>query len=305
MVKGLNTNRMDTTWKEVPRMEAISREEFFGKFVRQRRPLVIRNLMDSWKALAWTRNYFYSEAPNVNLVIKKGNISRGNRETISLGQYIKLLDKYESSLKRGENPEEPPYLHDVPIFHILPKLRADIEPFPLQIFPRWYWENWQNYVQFFMGGTGSLTPLHFDTLYTNNLFFQVVGRKKFFLIPAEQKRNCYVEGWRWAKFNPSKPDFEAYPNAAETTPVELILEPGDVLFIPAGTLHQVHGLSFSISINIDWHTPWTAFAGLMSIFQGAPPKNAYYNLICCLGLGLHIPSARLFRFYKSYLNYLS
>jgi hypothetical protein len=188
---------------------------------------------------------------------------------------------------------------------VYPELIPDIQPFPLHLFPKWYWPRWHDYIQFFMGSTGSLTPLHFDTLLTNNLFFQVVGRKTFILIPDVQKQYCYIEGWRWAKFDPSRPDFDKYPLAAATTPVEVVLEPGDTLYIPPGTLHQVHGLSFSISFNIDWHTARSACTGMMTVLRGAPMKNGYYNLLSFVGLGLKVPARCVFPYYKSYLNYVS
>lgn len=290
---------------QVTSVDTISRKDFYTDFVRKKRPLVIRKLTEKWKALEWDSDYLRSRDSGIRLSVKSGDVSEGIREMVGLRDYIGLLEQYEAQFSQGTASQPPPYLHDVPFFHLFPDLRSDIKPFPLHLFPEWYWPNWHNYIQFFMGPTGGLTPLHFDTLCTNNLFFQIVGKKKFILIPAEQKQYCYVERWRWAKFDPNAPDFERYPLAKATTPFEVVLGPGEILYIPSGMLHQVHSLSYSISFNIDWHTTQTARQGMMTIFRGAPLKNGYYNLLSYLGVGLKIPSRVIFPYYKSYLNYVS
>jgi hypothetical protein len=289
----------------IDRVDAISRDRFYADFVRPGKPVVINKLTDQWPALReWNSEYFKSSDCSLDLPVKKGDVSKGDRRMVRLSDYACMIEEYEAQ-GSGDKIEQPPYLHDVPFFQLFPHLTRDIEPFPLHLFPKWYWPKWHNYIQFFMGPTGSLTPLHFDTLCTHNLFFQIAGRKKFILIPPDQKDYCYLEGWRWARFDPSAPDFEKYPLSRATTPLEVILGPGEILYIPPGTLHQVHGLSFSISFNIDWHTPRTASRGVITIFKGAPLKNGYYNLLSFMGVGLKIPSKIILPYYKSYLNYIS
>jgi hypothetical protein len=258
-----------------------------------------------WNALHWNADYFKARECNLKLLVKTGNVSEGKREAIPLSVYVEMVEAYEVALKKGLSTPKPGYLHDVPFFHLFPKFRKDIEPFPLELFPKWYWSNWHQYIQFFMGPTGSLTPLHFDTLCTNNLFFQVAGKKRFILVSAEQKDLCYLKGWRWATFNPDQPNFEKFPLAKKVRAMEVIVGPGDILYMPAGMLHQVHGLSQSISFNIDWHTGASAAKGMMTWLKGAPKQNVYYNFLSFLGLGLGIPSRYIFPFYKSYLNYIS
>ncbi|MGN7824291.1 cupin-like domain-containing protein [Chitinophaga sp. 22536] len=291
---------------QVITLDNISRDSFYNDYVKPGRPLRIRKATAAWKALKiWNADYFKSIEGDLKLAAKNADVASGKRETLYLSEYVSLLEEHERQLRDGKCPPQPLYLHDVPIFHLLPSLVQDIEPFPLELLPKWYWKNWHNYIQFFMGATGSLTPLHFDTLYTHNLFFQVAGRKKFILIPGNQKAMCYIKGWRWSDFDPARPDYERFPEAKGLTPVEVVLEPGDVLYIPSGMLHQVHGLSYSISFNIDWHTPRSAGKGVFSLFEGAPRKNIYYNSLILLGVGLKVPPKIIFPYYKSYLNYIS
>lgn len=290
---------------QVPIVEDISRENFYNDYVNPGKPVIIRSRNTNWKALNWDNDYFRQHADGIKLAIKTGNVSEGKREYMYLSQFAERVERYEEELNTKDNPEKPGYLHDVPFFYLFPELVGDIEPFPAHLFPKYYAKDWFNYIQFFMGTTGSLTPLHFDTLLTNNLFFQVKGQKRFILISEDQKDQCYIKGWRWSNFNPDQPDFEKFPKARGIKASEAIIGPGDILFMPSGMLHQVHGLSMSISFNIDWHTAKTARKGMMSLFAGAPRQNFAYNSLAFLGLGCKVPSKYIFPFYKSYLNYVS
>ncbi|CAL2094063.1 Cupin-like domain-containing protein [Tenacibaculum sp. 190524A02b] len=285
--------------------EEINREKFYKEYVNKDKPVVIRGLTKDWHALDWNTEYFKSKEEGKEVSIKVGKISEGKREKMQLSTYVELLDEFEQNLKMGLDAEIPGYLHDIPLFYMFPEYLPDILPFPKELLPKWYRNKWQNYIQFFMGSTGSLTPLHFDTLLTNNLFFQVVGRKKFILIEAAQKKDCYIKGWRWAKFDPQNPDYEKFPKAKNLKIKEALLEPGDILYMPAGMLHQVHGLSKSISFNIDWHTKRSARKGVATLWKGAPRQNVFYNALIYAGLALGVPEKIIFPLYKSYLNYIS
>jgi hypothetical protein len=294
-----------TTWTSVETIATIGREDFYGEFVEKRKPVVFKEFTADWRALDWSLDYFRKLGPTTRFAVKQGDVSEGRRENLPLSSYIDALAEHEARIQAGKPVERPGYLHDVPMFRFFPELKDDVDPFPLDLLPKWYWPHWSDYTQHFMGPTGSVTPLHFDTLLTNNLFFHLAGRKRFILIPAEQRKLCYTHGWRWAKFDPTSPDYSEYPLAAKATPVTVVLEPGDVLYIPPGTLHHVTNLSLSMSFNIDWHTAGSSRRGMASVLRGAPLKNGYYNLISYLGLGLRIPAKYLFPLYRSYLTYVS
>ncbi|MBG6131462.1 hypothetical protein IWQ47_002669 [Aquimarina sp. EL_43] len=291
--------------EHIPIRNGITRKEFYQDFVNKGQPVVIRGMTSGWNALEWDVDYFKAKETGVKIPIKVGKVSEGRREMMLISQYVELLDAYEKNVKLGLDADPVGYLHDIPFFYMFPEYLADILPFPKELLPEWYWPKWQNYIQFFMGATGSLTPLHFDTLLTHNLFFQVVGRKQFILIDGAQKEQCYIKGWRWSRFDPKNPDYKKFPKAKDLNIKEAILEPGDILYMPSGMLHQVHGLSQSISFNIDWHTVKSAKKGVGTLWKGAPLKNVYYNALVYAGLKLKVSEKSIFPLYKSYLNYIS
>lgn len=282
-------------------VDRISGKEFYEKFVLMQKPVLIRKMTTDWEALKiWDMDYFRNVGENLPIAAKTAKVADGKKVNMSLAEFVDLLDRHEKDCATGEKVAQPPYLHDLPLFSIIPSLTKDLGTFPLELFPKWYWYKWHNYIQFFMGGTGSLTPLHFDTLLTNNLFFQIVGKKRFLLINASDKNKCNIEGWRWSSLDPSKID-----DASDLKILEVEIGPGDILYMPPGMLHQVHGLSYSVSFNIDWHTSKSAFKGILTAFEGAPRKNIYYNILLYIGLKFNVPSKYIMRFYKSYLNYVS
>lgn len=291
--------------EHIPIRNGITRKEFYQDFVNKGQPVVIRGMTSGWNALEWDVDYFKAKETGVKIPIKVGKVSEGRREMMLISQYVELLDAYEKNVKLGLDADPVGYLHDIPFFYMFPEYLADILPFPKELLPEWYWPKWQNYIQFFMGATGSLTPLHFDTLLTHNLFFQVVGRKQFILIDGAQKEQCYIKGWRWSRFDPKNPDYKKFPKTKDLNIKEAILEPGDILYMPSGMLHQVHGLSQSISFNIDWHTVKSAKKGVGTLWKGAPLKNVYYNALVYAGLKLKVSEKSIFPLYKSYLNYIS
>jgi hypothetical protein len=105
--------------------------------------------------------------------------------------------------------------------------------------------------RFWLGPAGTVTPLHCD--YDDNVFAQIWGTKRIFLAPPHhdeflypREANAILFG---SPFDPEAPDYERYPLARQAATVEVIVNPGDMLYVPAGWYHQVRSLTFSLSSN--------------------------------------------------------
>ncbi|XYJ09995.1 cupin-like domain-containing protein [Telluria sp. B2] len=105
--------------------------------------------------------------------------------------------------------------------------------------------------RFWLGPAGTVTPLHCD--YDDNLFAQVWGSKRIFLAPPHHDAFLYTREANallfGSPFDPEAPDYERFPLARQAALIECIVEPGDMLYVPAGWYHQVRALSFSLSSN--------------------------------------------------------
>lgn len=105
--------------------------------------------------------------------------------------------------------------------------------------------------RYWIGPADTMTPLHCD--YDDNIFAQIWGRKRIFLSPPHHEEFLYAREANamlfGSPFNPEAPDFERYPLARQASMLEVLVQPGDMLYVPAGWYHQVHALTFSLSSN--------------------------------------------------------
>lgn len=296
------------SFQMVDRRECMSGEEFAELYVTQRRPVLLKQALSGCSALSdWSLDYIRQCSGGMIMPLKSWGDAGVATTHMRFDDYADQLERYAFAVgDRGSNAaERPAYLHDIPLKRILPEADAALEEFPTQYFPVWYRPMWSNFAQFFLGPAGSVTPLHFDCLLTHNLFFQINGRKRFLLIPPEQLRFCYPYKWRWCRVDVEQPDFARYPDYRCVKPVELVLEPGDGLYLPPGTLHHVRSLDRALSFNVDWHTKDSVAEGLLAAARGMPLKNLYYNAVIAVGLWLGAPAKQVYPYYRSYLDYAS
>lgn len=97
------------------------------------------------------------------------------------------------------------------------------------------------------GPKGAFTPLHHDL--TNNMLVQIYGRKKLTLIPAFQVPHLYNDTHVYSATDFPAIDVKRFPKMKNVTSIELILHPGEAVFIPIGWWHCVESLDVSISVS--------------------------------------------------------
>uniref|UniRef100_A0A6B0VCC2 JmjC domain-containing protein n=1 Tax=Ixodes ricinus TaxID=34613 RepID=A0A6B0VCC2_IXORI len=107
---------------------------------------------------------------------------------------------------------------------------------------------------FWLGSAGSNTPCHQDA-YGCNLVAELVGRKAWTLFPPEMSSSLYPtripfeESSIFSQVNLEKIDVARFPKTKLLKPYYVVLEPGDVLFVPSRWWHYVRCLDTSLSIN--------------------------------------------------------
>jgi len=136
--------------------------------------------------------------------------------------------------------------------HDLPPYLGNLELRELNSLCHWpTWFDKMGPPRFWIGPAGTVTPLHCD--YDDNIFAQIWGTKRIFLSPPHhdeflypREANAILFG---SPFDPEAPDFDQFPLARQATMIEVIVHPGDMLYVPAGWYHQVRALTFSLSSN--------------------------------------------------------
>jgi len=107
-----------------------------------------------------------------------------------------------------------------------------------------------------IGPAGTVTSLHHDL--TNNFIAQVVGRKRIRMAPAAEVGKLYNHRHVFSEIpdldDPSI-DLGRHPRLSELRSYDVLLEPGEILFMPVGWWHQVKSVDFSVTItftNFRW-----------------------------------------------------
>lgn len=283
--------------------EDLSVEEFYRSYVNKR-PVVLKGALAHLPAVSkWSIPYLASLAPDLEVRLKTGELANVVTVHQTMSEYSRYVQDLEDGRVTVDGP--PPYLHDLPLLSMIDGLREDLEPFPAQRLTPFFRKQWWTFPQFFVGPRDSVTTLHFDTLVTHNLFFQLHGSKRFLIVNPEDREKCYTYNWRWSHVDAENPDFDAHPLYREARVSQCVVEAGDQLYMPPGALHHVRSLSPSISFNIDWHDRHSALKGLTSVRRGMPRQNLRYNALFALGVYAGIPLKALMPMLKSYFYYIS
>ncbi|SFC06878.1 cupin-like domain-containing protein [Massilia yuzhufengensis] len=129
--------------------------------------------------------------------------------------------------------------------------------------------------RFWIGPARTVTPLHCD--FDDNIFAQVWGSKRIFLVPPHHDAFLYTREANPVLFgspvDPEAPDFARFPLARQASMIECIVGPGDMLYVPAGWYHQVRALGFSLSANRWARAMPLALHGTAALLRPAAPPG--------------------------------
>ncbi|MES2351700.1 MAG: cupin-like domain-containing protein [Pseudomonadota bacterium] len=221
---------------EVPRLGVLSAAAFRAR-AAQGLPFLTTGLVKRWPLSAQPPEILrerYSHVPvraRVGDYINTAFAADRAMQDMSMGEYLDVVDSGVHAL--------PPYL-------------GNLELRELNSLCHWptYFDK-MGPPRFWVGPAGTVTPLHCD--YDDNIFAQIWGTKRIFLSPPHhdeflypREANAILFG---SPFDPEAPDFDQFPLARQATMIEVIVNPGDMLYVPAGWYHQVRALTFSLSSN--------------------------------------------------------
>jgi hypothetical protein len=105
-----------------------------------------------------------------------------------------------------------------------------------------------------IGSAGTRSMLHSDL--KDNVFGQVWGEKHVVLLPWEASRAAYPfpDNLVNSQVDLAEPDLARFPRLRDAVLLAGRVGPGDLLFMPRGTWHDIRSLTPSISIN-HWFGP--------------------------------------------------
>ena len=242
--------------KPIDVVEDISEQDFREKYLKPRKPVVIRNMARKWPAYQkWTMDYMKEVVGDVEVPLydsSKADPSapiNASAAKMKFGDYIDLIQEKPTDLRI--------FLFD-PIKSAPKLLRDYISPKDLM------GGFLDKYPNMFFGGKGSVTFLHFDIDMAHIFHTHFNGRKHILLFDYKWKERLYqipYATYALEDYDISNPDFEKFPALDGVEGIECFLEHGDTLFMPTGWWHWMKYLdgSFSISLRA-WDKSWAVKA---------------------------------------------
>ncbi len=239
---------MNVQGESIPRMP-YSSVKSIAELQRRSSPRVITGAMESWAARsAWTPAYFERRCGDALVRIERGDIRSASLivERVPFRDYIQEIAAPPAGRRSAL-----PYLAQFPIFDEIEAVRGDAPEAPL------HGSSYVSPVFFWLGPAGVGSPLHFDN--AHNLIAQIYGRKRVVLFSPEDTKYLYKYPWFstkrcFSRVSLDADPLDAFPLVARARPVECVLSPGEILFIPRGFWHFVVSLDLSINLNFFWKT---------------------------------------------------
>lgn len=244
---------LQTLWElapgylQVDRRESVSEDEFLGRYVSGCRPLVITGLARDWPALQrWTPQALAQTYGHLPVAVQRRRHGDPgyeqnkdqHRSIEPLGEFIASVlasgpsnDMYMTAndevLRR---PEFAPLLNDI----------GNLPPWCSRAALPGACSLW-------LGPAGTVTPLHHDTLMLFHT--QILGRKRWQLISPLELPKLYNRQRVFSPVDPGQPDLARFPAFAGVKVLDVVVEPGETMFLPLGWWHQVSSLDVSVSFS--------------------------------------------------------
>lgn len=234
--------------EQIDRRPSIDADTFYRHYFAAGRPLVLTALTRDWPALGrWSPADFRARFGHAEIEVmadrdadpERDRNFEAHRRHVAMADY---LDRIESG---GASNDTYLVAHNGALRNpALRPLLDDVRP-PDDLFDP---ALLATATSLWIGPAGTRTPLHHDT--TNVFFCQIWGRKRFWLISPFE--TALLDGASGFFAGATAEEIEAgqRPELAGMRVARVDLGPGEALFLPAGTWHEVLALEPSISFSL-------------------------------------------------------
>tara|TARA_R110002167_G_scaffold10353_6_gene47660 strand:- start:1115 stop:1951 length:837 start_codon:yes stop_codon:yes gene_type:complete len=273
-------NDILTQSKPIEELTSIDSAAFKKNYFYKKKPVLIKGLAKDWGASkSWDFDFFLNLEDDKEIQLLSENfIQDDNRyKKATFKDYIQKLKDAEQN--KGTVKD---YLTTLDIFKSFPHLTSDVD------FSLFEQQTKTNEVTAWIGPSGTISGFHADT--ANNMYAQIKGKKMFIICSTKFNENMYPSDKHIFEAVASHVDInnfdpEKYPKFMDSEFIKVILEPGDVMFLPQKYWHYVQSLDTSISISNFGYTNFEAYT--LKIFERVKHslhKRGYYkakNCFCC------------------------
>lgn len=259
----------------VAELSDISPEDLFTHHAATGIPLVLKGLAGNWSAVKkWDFDFFrehYGDDPAILVNSRQLDHKYKGNQTESIEE-TDIRGVIDNILQGGTQ-----YARFHPLLDRHPELMVDLDMTWIAQHMIGNNARMRPFHKIFIGGKGRTTAAHAERV--ENLFLQVEGEKLWTMWPADYNYVCDSDSnraiYKTSSLNPADPDFERFPGYQYVDYYETVLEPGDMLYVPGYTWHQVTNLSHSIGCGVRWMSPQTSFKhdplkAIMALFSTNP-----------------------------------
>jgi [protein]-arginine 3-hydroxylase / protease len=235
----------------IDRIAPPSVDEFEARYVKRSRPVIVRGAIDDWPAMKlWSPEHLKVRFGNRQVRVARARNGTFYDPKVGLHyESIRFAD-YVDLLAAGKPIDR---FMEFRVHELMPELFDDIIRPPYCCDARWFRS------KFWFTGPDTKSSLHRDL--PQNLYAQLVGRKKFILLDRRFTRMVHQHSLlsgvlsgvpNYSPIDPEAPDLVRYPRFRGAPLLVADLEPGDLLYIPSLWWHQGHSVDTSVSLSLWW-----------------------------------------------------
>lgn len=244
-------------------IENPSREEFFKNYHKPQRPVLIKGLVDQQPAgEKWTMEWFKEYMGNEVIELYDNKVERHKWSTTTVPDIKMKFGDYLDIINKDEPTDLRMFLAN--LYKINPKLREDFSCPPI-------YKNLLGRLGFmFLGGKDTEVRGHYDVDSSCVLLTQIFGTKKVVLFEHQYSPFLYQVPFNTHSFvNLENIDTNDFPGLEHVQGYEVILEPGDSVYMPAGYWHFITYLNGGMGVSHRMMSPnvkdWARGAWFMGL----------------------------------------
>jgi ribosomal protein L16 Arg81 hydroxylase len=223
--------------KPVEQRSEMKAKEFVEEYLRKNKPVVLKDAAPYWRE-RWTPKWLKEQFGTREIVVETGEkfVQDKTQKTMTLAELVDIV--LSNSLEFR--------VRSMSFLSQVPELQNEFQA----------QNQFESYLRgvdspkraFWITPNGNSTLLHHDTFF-DNLNVQIFGRKQFILMPPSSYKSLYVHLFSESPLDPRQVPHDEFPQFDGVDLSEVVVEPGDVIFIPQFWWHFVTSIGTCINVN--------------------------------------------------------